>query len=729
MKIRTRITLFMVALNIVSIGLIGSILITRSYNTVDTFGELFATASALHKADTFTDYLLDYVGITEEIAAVIGGFESIPAAGRRAFLNNTVNTLLSLDEDIVSVWNIWNPNVLEGNDQAWIGAPGTNEAGRFVPRYVRNRAGNIVPAIMANFDNDEVYLTPRRTGRTAFTNPRTILLGGEMREVISISAPIHNTAGQIVGVMGLDVSITTLQEIGQEIDRYFPGTLTMAFANNGTVVSHFDTGRLNRSMRQTETDTFGTYLSAVEEAIQRGDEFSFSSVVNGRTYMFDIVPVEIAPGIAPWSFVIGIPRDELHEETRAMIIFAIGICLFMLVLVIVVAMFVSGAIAKPIVNMANTLKNIARGDGDLTVTLPITGGGEIEETATYFNETMKKIRELVVTIKAQADRLNGIGNDLASNMTETASAMNEITANIQSIKGRVINQSASVTETNATMEQVTSNINKLNNHVERQTSAVSQTSSAIEEMLANIQSVTTTLVKNAANVKELQGSSEVGRTSLLGVVADIQEILKESESLLEINSVMNNIASQTNLLSMNAAIEAAHAGEAGRGFAVVADEIRKLAESSGTQSKTINSVLKKIKSSIDKISHSTGNVLSKFEVIDQGIRTVAEQEEVIRNAMEEQSQGSRQILNASAQVNEITQQVKSGSMEMLDGSKEVIHESKNLEMVTQEITNGMNEMASGADQINTAVNSVNEISTKNRENISILVQAISKFKV
>jgi methyl-accepting chemotaxis protein len=180
---------------------------------------------------------------------------------------------------------------------------------------------------------------------------------------------------------------------------------------------------------------------------------------------------------------------------------------------------------------------------------------------------------------------------------------------------------------------------------------------------------------------------------------------------------------------MNAAIEAAHAGEAGKGFAVVADEIRKLAESSSEQSKTISVVLKKIKSSIDKISRSTDNVLNKFGAIDGAVKTVADQEGVIRNAMEEQGQGSKQILQAVSKLNEITQQVKGGSLEMLEGTKEVIREGGNLEKVTEEITGGMNEMAIGADQINVAVNQVNDLSSKNRENIDLLVREVSRFKV
>jgi methyl-accepting chemotaxis protein len=279
------------------------------------------------------------------------------------------------------------------------------------------------------------------------------------------------------------------------------------------------------------------------------------------------------------------------------------------------------------------------------------------------------------------------------------------------------------------MEQITVNIDKLSDHVDRQGESVSQSSSAIEEMLANIQSVTQTLIKNSDNVKDLIDASEVGRTGLQEVAADIQEIARESEGLLEINAVMQNIASQTNLLSMNAAIEAAHAGEAGKGFAVVADEIRKLAENSGEQSKTISAVLKKIKDSIDKITKSTNSVLNKFEAIDNGVRTVSEQEENIRSAMEEQGAGSKQILDAIGQLHDATQLVKNSSSEMREGSRQVIHESKNLELVTQEITNGMNEMATGADQINTAVTTVNNISGENKENIEVLVREVAKFKV
>jgi methyl-accepting chemotaxis protein len=351
------------------------------------------------------------------------------------------------------------------------------------------------------------------------------------------------------------------------------------------------------------------------------------------------------------------------------------------------------------------------------------------DMAKYFNRMIDKIKALIFVIKDESTTLSQTGDELAAHTTETAAAVTEITANIQSIKSRVLNQSASVTQTAVTMNRIVDHINMLGKLVENQTASVSKSSASVEKMVANIQSVTQTLVRNVNNIVGLSESSEIGRKGLEEVAADIQKIAEESAGLLEINAVMENISSQTNLLSMNAAIEAAHAGEAGKGFAVVANEIRKLAESSSSQSKTISVVLKKIKDSIDKITRSTEGVLSKFEVIGSGIQTVTEQEKAVKDAMEEQEVGSKIILEAISQLKEMTEQVKQNANEMMQGSREVIGESRSLEQLTEEITGGVNEIATGAEQINSSMDRVAGISIDNRERISALVAEVSKFKV
>ncbi len=413
--------------------------------------------------------------------------------------------------------------------------------------------------------------------------------------------------------------------------------------------------------------------------------------------------------------------------TQSFVISQIVLLLIAILVCAAAAFWVIRSITSPIAESIAVLTEMAH--GNLLIQMKGNYSGEFLTVKNTLNDTIEKIRHLTLMIKQKASLLYQIGTDLSANMTQTAAVVNQITANIQNITGRVINQSASVTESNAMMTHISDNIRKLNGLVEKQTGNVSQSSAAIEEMLANIQSVTQTLIKNTDNVKELSSASEVGRNGLQEVAVDIQSIAKESEGLLEVNTVMQGIASQTNLLSMNAAIEAAHAGAAGKGFAVVADEIRKLAESSGEQSKTISTVLKKIKASIDKIMVSTENVLTRFKAIDSGVRTVSDQEENIRNAMEEQGQGSQLILVSVGQLNESTHLVKSSSDEMLAGSSEVVREGQSLAAATQDITGGMNEMAAGANQMNSAVQQANDLAGKTQENINLLVQELTKFRV
>jgi methyl-accepting chemotaxis protein len=405
------------------------------------------------------------------------------------------------------------------------------------------------------------------------------------------------------------------------------------------------------------------------------------------------------------------------------------VCVISVLLGLALILFLLRQIFSPISRISTMLKEISMGEGDLTGKIETDKDDELGELAGYFNLTLDKIRNLVVAIKLEAAKLHNIGGDLASNMQQTAGAIHQITANIEAVKEKVTSQSASVSQTGATMEQVTANIDNLGKNVEAQTESVSQSSSAIDEMLVNIESVTQTLGRNAQSVQELIKVSDDGRGSLQKVTQDIQEIARESEGLLEINAVMENISSQTNLLSVNAAIEAAHAGEAGKGFAVVAGEIRKLAESAAQQSKTISDVLKKIKASIDTITGSTHTALEKFQVVDERVRAVSEQETNIYHAMEKQGKGSKQIHNAINRLNELTQMVKHGSIEMLEGSKEVIQESRSLEKATVEISNGMNEMANGAKQINSAVNQVEAISKTNKDCIDTLFAEVSRFKV
>jgi methyl-accepting chemotaxis protein len=618
-------------------------------------------------------------------------------------------------------------------DTQFIGRSGSSPTGQYAMTYARE--GNIIDGksgTAASIDTAMAHFTGPNGKMDMVDDPIARNSGGGNSYVIVMLVPIINPkTGEVVGGVGCRLPVDNVETVvtetiashGEEISAM------MVYTNTGFIIGHVAPERVGSKLLDVET--FGDQINAADKAVKEGKEHSFSyysTVVNSNIELV-MVPFQIGNSDTTWTVAVGSSESYILAPVDRMTIFTIILAVAATALAAAIVYFALHKMTKPIVRVAENLKDIAHGEGDLTRHIDINTKDEVGDLAHYFNQTLEKIRNLVITIKGESENLHDIGNDLASNMTQTAAAINQITANIRSVKERVINQSASVTETNATMEQITVNIDKMNDHVESQVASVSESSSAIEEMLANIQSVTHTLAKNAENVAGLTEASEVGRSGLQEVAANIQEIERESKGLLEINTVMENIASQTNLLSMNAAIEAAHAGEAGKGFAVVADEIRKLAENSGEQSKVIASVLKKMAESINKISASTETVLKNFEMIDRSVKIVAEQEANIQNAMEEQGQGSKQILDAVSEMHTLTQQVKDESSEMLEGAREVIAESSNLEQMTQEISGGMNEMASGSEQINAAVTQVNEISRKNRDTIELLIEEVSRFKV
>ncbi|MCL2832815.1 MAG: methyl-accepting chemotaxis protein [Treponema sp.] len=391
-------------------------------------------------------------------------------------------------------------------------------------------------------------------------------------------------------------------------------------------------------------------------------------------------------------------------------------------------LFVHFAVLHPVSSISKTLKDVtSSGKTDLGRRTAISGENEIGGMSGLFDKTFDNIGKLVGVIKYKVNALTNTGFELSSNMNRTSSAVQKISSNLANMRDLVSKQENGAVEADRAVGRIKTNIDSLNHLIEDQSDSVKTSSAAIEEMTANIHSVTQTLIENDKNVTALTEASENGRTGLQTVVQEIQEIARESEGLLEINSVMENIASQTNLLSMNAAIEAAHAGEAGKGFAVVSDEIRKLAESSEEQSKTTAAMLMKIKESIDSITKSSDEVLGRFEAIDSSVKTVTEHELNIRQAMEEQETGGKQILESIGRLREITVSVRKGSEEMAESGKDLVRETDEFIKISNQAATGMNEIVSGVDQIQIAVNHVNDMSNENNLNFEALKKEASKF--
>ncbi|MDR1470595.1 MAG: bacteriohemerythrin [Spirochaetaceae bacterium] len=575
------------------------------------------------------------------------------------------------------------------------------------------------------FLGDRDYVKSAFTGKLSVSDVLISRVTGQ--PVLMFAVPIQNETGTVVGVLVGRRDGNALTDIVKNVTFGESGYAYMV-NGNGTFVSHRDSELVTTQYNPIEaakTDPEAASLARAVEDVLKTETGFLRYTFNNRDTYASFVPVE---GFS-WKFIVTVERGALLAGISRLTMLIGGAGLVLLLIGIVVAILIGRSVSKPLNFSARALKDISEGEGDLTRRLDIKSKDEIGDLARYFNKMVAKIEELIILIKGRSLTLRQISNGLNEQMALTAASIKDINDAVVNVNARVKEQSESVGTSIVAMSLVSENIDSLDEEVVQQAKSVEESSSAVTKMLESIRLVTDTLVANGANVKRLMEASEVGRNRLADVVADIQGIARESEGLLEINAVMENVASQTNLLSMNAAIEAAHAGESGRGFAVVAGEIRKLAASSAEQSKTIAAVLQKIKSSIDKITLSTDSVSSEFESIDGGIKTVARQEESIRGAMEEQGEGSRLILEEIGRLKEITTLVKEGTSQMLEKSKSVIKESKNLEGLSAEIKFSMDEMAAGAGSIISSVRDMNTAGGINKENIDTLVEEVSRFKV
>ena len=546
--------------------------------------------------------------------------------------------------------------------------------------------------------------------------------------VADIAVPVYDDNKKVIGVLIADMDGLWF---AKQIDDIVVGKTGNCYmmGNTGVIIADKDTELVKSQaniIEQAKTNSALTSTSVFLEYVLDTDETEIGYYTyKNISYIASFATMKTTD----WSVIIRAPVDEFMGTVKSLRITMIGIGVIILVVALIIVYFVARAMVKPVQTVVSALQNIAQGEGDLTVRLPIHGNDEVTDLSEYFNETITKIGASIQQVGENANTMEEIGNELASNMTETASAVNEISANIDGVKQQAMTQAASVTETAATVEEIVRTIKQLNTSIETQAASVAQSSSSVEEMVANIASIGQTLGKTDDVIKNLTTATGDGKATLVTSNTVTQKIAEESGSLMEASSVIQHIASQTNLLAMNAAIEAAHAGEAGKGFAVVADEIRKLAEESSMQGKTITATLKTLSGEIETLSSSSKTVEEKFNAIFTLAEQVKEMSNRLTEAMREQENGSKEVLIAIKSINTVTVEVQAGSEEMLKGGEGVAEEMQKLDNLTRVITESMNEMASGAVQINNAVQEVSEITQKNKRSIEALSAEVGKFKV
>ncbi|MDR2519117.1 MAG: methyl-accepting chemotaxis protein [Spirochaetaceae bacterium] len=298
---------------------------------------------------------------------------------------------------------------------------------------------------------------------------------------------------------------------------------------------------------------------------------------------------------------------------------------------------------------------------------------EIGETQKALMQIRDSLCRAIDDLNAHLLRMTDNGKRLNTVVAESFDALERITGDMNAMQNQAEEQLESVSQTSGAVDEIARSIDTLDNAVHTQAAHITQSSAAIEEMVANIGSIRSVVGSVSKATDTLTKSSHTGHTMLVRLAEEVARMREQSATLQNANKTIADIAAQTNILAMNAAIEAAHAGESGRGFAVVAQEIRKLAELSGKESEGISTEIKKLEQAIGRIGNASHETVAAMDAIFTEIKALDSSFAVVNQAVEEQAQGGGQILTALHTIQEMTGQVREGA-EMIHRQSGSIHE-------------------------------------------------------
>ncbi len=428
-----------------------------------------------------------------------------------------------------------------------------------------------------------------------------------------------------------------------------------------------------------------------------------------------------------WIVLIGVYEDVLYStlyEIRNISIIIIVVSVIAIIFLIIIT-------TKPVKKMTNRLKDIAESleKGDFTKEIEIKSNDELGVLSRDFNDFIQTFNKIIKQIKDSAKKTQNLSSNLASTSEQSRSSIAQMKIDIKQIMEKTKLLDNEINKSTESAYEVKDYISQVVDLITEQASAIAESSSSIEQMSASIQNVANITEEKLKIANNLEGTAEKGEKEMNETINLINKVAESANIILDMIDVINNIAGKTNLLAMNASIEAAHAGESGRGFSVVAEEIRNLAENTAQNAMEISNSLQEVIKYIKTSEESTTQTGEVFKKVMTGIKEVSYSMIEMKNTMDELATGSSDVNQSLGNLVDITEKVKFSSDNMNQRIVGISNSMQNISGISNEVKKGMDNFMNEIDELYLSIESVSNFGVMNNKNISELKDMISQFKI
>ncbi|EPY02190.1 methyl-accepting chemotaxis protein [Magnetospirillum fulvum] len=583
----------------------------------------------------------------------------VPPESRRRHINEILLNVLKQNELFNGTYTAWEPNALDGNDEAFRNRrdTGTDSTGRFIPYWNRDQSGKIAMQALVEYDSHDLhpngvmkggwYIGPQTNGRESVLDPLPYIVQGRQVYLATLSVPIV-VKGKFLGVAGADFNLEFVQKLALDVNRSLFGgkNRVVILSNMGLIVADSARPELIGQSYAAQSQTWQTDLSTIQAGRNnsewQGDTLrTFAAIRLGRTEK-------------PWSVLIEVPRDvvmaeantlgqSLTERASSSVMWSAITSAMVALVAIAIMWLAAGGVARPIVAMTDAMKRLAAGDKSIEVPSrdQVDEIGQMAQAVQVFKDNAIRIEALQAeqaeaAARSAAERKQARHNLADSFETSVMGLVREVASSAQGMQATAQTMSAAA-------RQASTQAGSIASAADSATENVQTVASAAEELSASITEINRQ-VTEAAKISKT-ASEEAGRTNVM-----VQTLATAADRIGEVVKLINDIAAQTNLLALNATIEAARAGDAGKGFAVVAGEVKHLANQTAKATEEIGS-------QINAVQEETRRAVAAIKTIGEVIDNVREISSGIAASVEQQGAATKEIARNVQQAAQGTQDV------------------------------------------------------------------------